>query len=172
MCDLLLPQAELKLNLIIQVTLDPIRSACSYFHGPFNYNATPIEPLGCDIISHKKIGTRNYWDFRGVAGWYVGVALQHYRCHTIVEKATRAAQISDTVDFRHHHLTQPEVTPMDHIVHGVNKLTCALQDAPHITCDNQLFAINALHQAIQSWTTSNKPPREKPPRATTLHTHA
>ena len=59
------------------------------------------------------------WDFCGAAGWYVGVSLQHYQCHTIVAKATRAAQISDTVEFRHHHLTQPEVTPMDRIVHGV-----------------------------------------------------
>ena len=82
-------------------------------------------------------------------GWYVGVSLQHYRCHTIMEKATRAVQISNTLELRHHHLTQPEVTPMDRIVRGVNKLTCALQDAPQITCDNQLFAINAIHQAVQ-----------------------
>ena len=72
--------------------------------------------------SQKKIGTKHSWDFRGAAGWYVGVALQHYRCHTNVAKATRAAQISDTVEFRHHRLTQPEVTPMDRIVHGVNTL--------------------------------------------------
>ena len=39
--------------------------------------------------------------------WYVGVALQHYRCHTIVAKATRALQISDTVELHHQHLTQP-----------------------------------------------------------------
>ena len=86
----------------------------------------------CDIIAHKEIGTRNSWDFRGAAGWYVSVALQHYRCHTIVAKATRAAQIFDTVEFRHHHITQPEVTPMDRIVHGVNKLTYALQNASQI----------------------------------------
>ena len=64
-------------------------------------------PLGCDIIAHEKTETRHSWDFRGATGWYVGIALQHYRCHTIVAKATRAAQISDTVEFRHHHLTQP-----------------------------------------------------------------
>ena len=92
--DLLLPRTELTLNLLRQATLEPTRSAWSYFHGPFNYDATPIGPLCCDIIANKKIGTRNSWDFRGAAGWYVGVALQHYRCHTIVEKATRAAQIS------------------------------------------------------------------------------
>ena len=89
-----------------------------------------------------------------------------------MEKSTRTAQISDTVEFKHNHLTQPEVTPMDRIVHVVNKLACALQDAPHIACDNQLFAINVLHQAIQRWTTSNKPPRAKPFWDTTLHPHA
>ena len=56
----------------------------------------------------------------------MGVALQHYRCHTIVDKSTRAVQISDTVEFRHQHLTQPKVTPMDRIVHGVNTLTYTL----------------------------------------------
>ena len=95
--DLLLPQTELTLSLLRQATLEPSRSAWSYFHGPFNYNATPIGPLGCDIIAPKKTGTRHSWDFHGAAGWNVGVALQHYRCHTVVAKATRAAQVSDTV---------------------------------------------------------------------------
>ena len=57
--DLLLPQTELTLSLLRQATLDPTRSAWSYFHGPFNYDATPIGPLGCDIIAHKKTGTRH-----------------------------------------------------------------------------------------------------------------
>ena len=74
--DLLLPQTELTLNFLRQATLDPTRYVWSYFHGSFNYDATPIGPLGCDIITHRKIRTRNYWDFRGAAGWYVGVTLQ------------------------------------------------------------------------------------------------
>ena len=95
--ELLLPQTELTLNLLRQATLDPSRSAWSYFHGPFNYDATPIGPLGCDIITHKKTGTRHSWDFRVADGWNVGVVLQHYRCYKIMAKATRAAQVSDTV---------------------------------------------------------------------------
>ena len=145
--DLLLPQTELTLNLLRQATLDPTQSAWSYFHGPFNYDTTPIGTLGCDIIAYKKTGTRYSWDFRCAAGWNVGVALQHFHCHTIVAKSTRTSQISDTVEFRHHHLAQPTVIPMDRIVHGVNKLTCALHNAPHMACDNQLLAIDALHQA-------------------------
>ena len=103
----------------------------------------PSALLG-EIIAHRKTGTINSWDFRGAAGWYLGVALQHYRCQTIVAKSKCAVQISDTVDSHHQHLTEPKVTPMDRIVHGVNTLTCALKDAPHIACDNHLFAIHAL----------------------------
>ena len=76
--DLLLPQAELTLNLLRKATLDPSQSAWSYFHDSLNYNATPISPLGCNIIAHRKTGTRNSWDLRSAAGWYVGVALQYY----------------------------------------------------------------------------------------------
>ena len=76
--DLLLLQTEVTLNLLRQATLDPSRSAWAYFYGPFNYCATPQGPLGCNIIAHKKMGTRNSWDFCGTSGWNVGVALQHY----------------------------------------------------------------------------------------------
>ena len=86
--DLLLPQTELTLNLLRKSTLDPSLSAWPYFRGPFNYDATPIGPLGCDIIAHKKTGKRHYWGFHGAAGWNFGVALQHYRCHTIVARST------------------------------------------------------------------------------------
>ena len=58
---------------------------------------------------------------------------------------------------------------MDRIVHGVNKLTCAFYDAPHIVCDNQLLAIVALPQAIQRWTKTTKPPQTKPHRTTLSH---
>ena len=119
-----------------------------YFHDPFNYEATPIGPQGCHIIAHKKTGTRNLWDFRGTAGWDVGVALYHYRCHNIVVRATKSVQVSDTVEFRHHQLTIPDLTPADRIVQGMTNIMCNLCDAPSISCDNQLAAIQDLCQAI------------------------
>ena len=130
---------------------DPYRFAWAYFHGPFNYDSTPLGPLVCNIISHKNTGTRKSWEFRGTAGWNVGVALQHYQRHTIVAQAIKEFQVSDTVEFRHHHLTLQKVTPADRILHGVTTLTCALCDAPAIACDNQIAAIQALRQAIPRW---------------------
>ena len=102
--EILLPHTEVTLNLLSQAILDPSRWDWAYFHSPFNYDSTPLGPLGCNIIAHKNTGTRNLWDFHGTACWNVGVALQHYWCHTIVAKSTKAAQVSDTVEFRHHHL--------------------------------------------------------------------
>ena len=152
--DLLLPQTEVTLKLLRQATLDPSRSDWAQFHSPFNYESTPLGPLGCNTISHKKTGKRNLWEFRGTAGWNVGAAIQHCLCHTIVAKSTKAAQVSDTVEFRHHHLTLQDITPDDRIVHGVNTLTWTLRDYPTIACDNELYAIQSLHQAIHWWSQS------------------
>ena len=113
--DLLLSQTEVALIIIYKETLYPSRSAWPYFHGPFNYDTTPLGSLGCNIIAHKNTGTRNSWDFCGTVGWNVGVAHQHYWCHTVVDKSTKAAQNSDIVEFRHHHLTLPDIPPTDRI---------------------------------------------------------
>ena len=43
----LLPQTELTLNLLRQATVDPSQSAWENCNGPFNYDATPVVPLGC-----------------------------------------------------------------------------------------------------------------------------
>ena len=96
---LLLPHTEVTIKLLRQTTIDPSRSSWAYFHGPFNYNATLPGPLWCFIISHKKMGTRNLWDFRSAAIWNVGVVLQQYHRHTIVDKSTKSVQVLDTVKF-------------------------------------------------------------------------
>ena len=114
--DLLLPQAELTLNLLRQANVNPQISAWEYFQGAaFQYDATPLGPLGCPVMIHKKTSTRHLWDFRGKEGWSVGVALEHYRCEHVVAKDTKAEAISDTVEYRHPSITGPTVTPADRI---------------------------------------------------------
>ena len=73
--NFLLPQTEVTLNLLRKAALDPSKSAWAYFHGPFNYDATLLGHPGCNLIAHKKTGTRNSCDFRGTAGCNLGVAL-------------------------------------------------------------------------------------------------
>ena len=56
--DLLLPQTKMTLNLMRQATANPAISAWEYFNGKFNYNATPLGPLGISVIVHTKTGSR------------------------------------------------------------------------------------------------------------------
>ncbi len=55
--DLLIPQAELTLNLLQQAMLNPCISMWEYFEGPFNYDATPLWPLGTRVIVYHKPST-------------------------------------------------------------------------------------------------------------------
>jgi hypothetical protein len=52
--DLLLPQAELMLNLLRQSTINPKISAWEFFYGPFDFNKTPLGPVGCCVLIHAK----------------------------------------------------------------------------------------------------------------------
>ena len=94
--DLLLPQTKITLNLLQQATYNPAISAWENFNGKFNYNATPIVPLGISVIVHTKPGRRQSCDFRGKDGWSVGASMAHYRYQHVIPKLTRSMMISDT----------------------------------------------------------------------------
>ena len=170
--DLLIPQTKITLNLLIQARPDHTKSAWEAFAGTLNYDATPLGPLGCEVISHKKTGTRNSWDFHGEPAWNIGVFIYYYRCQNIIAKGTRDTRVSDTLEFRHHHLTIPTRTPADHIIHGVEQLMTAINAASAVECDNQLAAIQALRQVFHRWLrpteqlSPNPPPNLHQPNST------
>ena len=105
--DLLLPQAELTLNLLRQSHANPSVSAWEYLDGPYNFDATPMGPPGSRIIAHAKGTTCKLWDFWGETGFYIGPSLVHYQCYNLICRDTQAVVISDTVVFQHHTLTIP-----------------------------------------------------------------
>ncbi len=55
--DLLLPQAELTLNLLWQATLNLRISAWEFFQGLFDLNKMPLGPVGCWLLIHAKPST-------------------------------------------------------------------------------------------------------------------
>jgi hypothetical protein len=54
--DLLLPQAKLTINLLLQATANPKILAWEYFNGPFDFNKTPLAPVGCRVLIHAEFG--------------------------------------------------------------------------------------------------------------------
>ena len=100
----LLPQTELTLNLLRQSQVQPLISAYECMHGPFDYNATPLGPLGCAVIVHKKNAQRHTWDFRGREGWSIGAAMESYRCDKVVPRNTMVLTQSSTATIISHFL--------------------------------------------------------------------
>ncbi len=153
--DRLLPQAVITLNLLRQANKTPTMSAYQYVNGPFDYNATPLGPLGCKVQFHESTNRRKTWDPRALTGWYLGTSTEHYRCHVIFCKRMGAERISDTVFFQHRYITQPTVTPEDQIVKAVTDLASALKQR----VNSQNLTTSALESKLDSrliWFMDNK----------------
>jgi hypothetical protein len=160
--DLLLPQAELTLNLLWQSTLNPRISAWEFFQGPFDFNKTPLGPVGCRVLIHAKPATRRSWDFRAKNGFYIGPAMDSYRCFKLVNADTKSQVISNTVEFRHSYFSIPAPSTEDRIIHGLQVVAGALTGAAPPTSISQVEAITNLRDIFESWRLL-APPSFQPP---------
>jgi hypothetical protein len=149
--DLLLPQAELTLNLLRQATLNPRISAWEFFQGPFDFNKTPLGPVGCRVLIHAKPATQQSWDFRAKNGFYIGPAMDSYRFFKLVNADTKSQVISDTVEFRHSYLSVPAPSTKDKIMHGLQVVAGAITGAAPPTSISQVEAITNLQDIFESW---------------------
>jgi hypothetical protein len=95
--DRLLPQAILTLNLLQGSRINPRLSAYTQVHGQYIYNTHPLDPPGTKVLVHKKSDNRKTWAPHTTEGWYMGSALEHYRCYRIWNPATRHIRIADTL---------------------------------------------------------------------------
>ena len=130
--DRLIPQAIITLNLLRSSRLHPQLSAHAHLHGPFDYNKTPLAPPGTRVIIHTKTSQRKSWAPHGEEGWYIGPALEHYRCYQIYVPKTRSERITDTVEFFPTKYTVPTITANDIITRAARNIVTALHDTPVI----------------------------------------
>jgi hypothetical protein len=75
--DKLLPQTILTLNLLRQSNAVPSVSAYQYVRGTFDYNKTPLGPMGSTVQMHESRDNRGTWAERSIDGWYLGTSLEH-----------------------------------------------------------------------------------------------
>jgi hypothetical protein len=102
------------------------------------------------VLIHAKPATRRSWDFRAKEGFYIGPALDSYRCFKLVKSDTKSQVISDTVEFRHAYRAIPLPSPEDKIIHGLQAIAGALKDAPLPSTITQLEAITNLRDLFES----------------------
>ena len=155
----LLPQTVLTLNLVRPSNVAPNVSAYAYMHGQFDFNVTPLAPLGCPVQLYLKPHRRKSWAKHAADGWYLGVSLKHYRCHRVWNKETQAERISDTVFFKHKYITQPTLTPEDLLLKAIQDLRHVLQKAKNTKGELEYEAIEKLDEIFNSQKADASAPR-------------
>ncbi len=147
--DELLPQTILTLNLLRQLNVASNISAYAYHHGSFDYNCMPITPMGCAVQFHIKPSRQKTFGEHSEDGFYLKMSAEHYRTHIVFCKKTRAKQLADMVFFKHKHITQPTVTPVDAIVNAFNKLREAIHGIQHSKYDAHFKALKRIESTLQ-----------------------
>lgn len=124
--DRLLPQALLTLNLMRASRSNPNLSAHMQVYGPFSYNRTPIAPPGTKVLVHDKPTQRKSWAVHALDAWYLGPALDSYRCYRVWIWDTQSERISDTLEWFPQHVRMPTTTSTDLLLAGLRDVTHAL----------------------------------------------
>ena len=92
-----LQQIELTCNILHGTRLNPRLSAHEFLHGRFDYNATPIAPIGIRVLAYESPEDRRSWAPHGMDAWYIGPSLEHYRCYRVWIWNTKTERKTDTV---------------------------------------------------------------------------
>jgi hypothetical protein len=95
----LLPQAVITLNMLRTSIINPKLSGSTHTDGQYDYNISPMAPPGTRIIAHYTPSRRRTWAPHDQDGWYIGPALEHYRCFTVYINKTKGEKSFETVDF-------------------------------------------------------------------------
>jgi hypothetical protein len=78
--DEFLHQVELTLNLLRFSRCDPSKSANGQVHGPYDFNKTPIMPIGTKGLVYVNATVRAIWAPHGTDAFYLGPVPKHYWC--------------------------------------------------------------------------------------------
>jgi hypothetical protein len=124
--DISLPQAVITLNMLRTSRINPKLSVATHIYGQYDFNRAPMAPPGTIIIAHETPSRRRTWAPNGQDGWYIGPALEHYRCYTMYITKTRGDRIVETVEFFPEKFTLPFPSTQDLAIQAAEDLTRAL----------------------------------------------
>jgi hypothetical protein len=128
--DILLPQAEITLNLLGTSRLHPQLFTAAHFHGLVDYNKTDFAPPGCKIIAHEKPGKQRTWAPHGQHGYSLGPAMHHYCCQNVYISSTASKRIVDTLEFLPHNYQMPRLYSTARLIMTAKDMTSAFKK-PH-----------------------------------------
>jgi hypothetical protein len=140
--------------------INPKLSAYTQIFGVFDYNRTPLAPIGTKTVVHLRTTQKGRTTFgdHGVIGWTIGPALDHYRHWDFYIPKTRGTRVSDTVVFLPEKYSMPTTASADRVSTALEELTEALKNPaaakPFLNTGNKLnAAIDALTEILSNRST-------------------
>ena len=125
--DRLLYQAQIPLNMLRLSRLTPKISAHAMIENNLDFKKTSLAPPGRKVIFHEKSNRRCTWGHNGVHGWYLGPAVEHYRCYKVYISNTRAELITNTVELFLDNTTIPGIYSTNAANHSATDLIITLK---------------------------------------------
>jgi hypothetical protein len=96
--DELIDGAVMQLNMLRPCTIKPEHSAYSFIFGPHDFNKVPIAPLGSKVMMHEGKYVRGTWSDRGIQGFFIKPAHEHYRCYQCLNPATNGIRTTNSIE--------------------------------------------------------------------------
>ena len=116
------------INLLRKSRFNPKLSVYAQLEGAFDFNKTTLAPVGTKVIVHENLESRPTWSPHGVDGWYLGLAMHHYRCYQIWIRDTRNECIADTLAWFPTLVKIPKTSSADAALIAEQQLTAALRN--------------------------------------------
>ena len=164
--DLLIPQANITINLLRSSRRQPNLSAYHCLFGVYNFNRTPLAVPGTKALVHKTPDQRASWDTHGVQAYYIGPSMEHYRCYKFYVPSTNGIRDAPTVKWFPHTVPFPQVTTDTYLRQTAEDMLHILQqrhqpNIPKLQYGSSLS--NAYIQIAQILKRATAPPPTLPP---------
>ena len=88
-----------------------------------------MAPPGTRVIAHTKPKQRQSFGYYGQDAFYIGPALEHYRCVQCYVPLTRHVMIEDTVQFFPNKIKFPTITLNDHLLTAIQDIISILNNS-------------------------------------------
>jgi hypothetical protein len=156
--DEFLLQVELTLNMLRFSRRNPKISANQEVYGAFDFNKTPLAPLGTKALIYDNPTLQASWAPHATDGYYVGPAPNHYRCLQFYIPPTRRFRFSDTWRLYPTHCQIPIASHHDLSILAATDLLTVLGGILPSSATAKVKHVNAIRQLTSILT--NQPATE------------
>ena len=151
----LITQAEITINHLRPYAGNISISAYEGILGEkYDFEAHPLAPIGIKVIIYEPADSRPSWNPHGIAGFYLGPALHHYRSMAVYIPDTKGIRISDQCEFFPTKFQFPGASKEEKLLKAVENLNNTLKLNPTINNDNLSDEVLNLSTATNKFNSS------------------